>query len=92
MNYIEIKRVTDFLDYLVRTGNAGTAAEIADRLGVSERTVRSYFEQFETIGVPIEYNAVRRTWRYSRPGRLVLCFIEDESKNQNADTPKPRPL
>ena len=87
MNILESKRLIEYLDFLLRSGNAGTAAEIADKLGVSERTVRCYFEQLATIKVPVEYNSVLRTWRYSRPGRLALSFIEDESNNQNTDSP-----
>ncbi|QKG80057.1 HTH domain-containing protein [Tenuifilum thalassicum] len=87
MNIIESKRLIEYLDFLLRSGNAGTAPEIADKLGVSERTVRNYFEQLESIKVPLEYNPTLRTWKFSRPGRLVLCFIEDESKTQNTDTP-----
>ncbi|QKG80061.1 HTH domain-containing protein [Tenuifilum thalassicum] len=91
MNIIESKRLIEYLDFLLRRGNAGTAPEIADKLGVSERTVRSYFEQLENIKVPVEYNPTYRTWKFSRPGRLVLCFIEDESNTQNTDTPNFHP-
>lgn len=87
MNFIESKRLIEYLDFLLRSGNAGTAPEIADKLGVSERTVRNYFEQLESIKVPVEYNSTFRTWRYCRPGRLTLCFIEDETNNQITDTP-----
>ena len=87
MNIVESKRLIEYLDFLLRSGNAGTAPEIADKLGVSERTVRNYFEQLESIKVPVEYNAILRTWKYSRPGRLALSFIEDEPNNHNADTP-----
>jgi len=44
MNFIESKRLIEYLDFLLQQGNAGTAPEIADKLGVSERTVRNYFE------------------------------------------------
>lgn len=87
MNLIESKRLIEYLDFLLRQGNAGTAPEIADKLGVSERTVRNYFEQLESIKVPVEYNPTLRTWKFSRPGRLALSFIEDETNNHNADTP-----
>lgn len=86
MNFIESKRLIEYLDFLLQQGNAGTAPEIADKLGVSERTVRNYFEQLESIKVPVEYNSTLRTWKFSRPGRLAFCFIEDESNNQNTDT------
>ncbi len=93
MNFIESKRLIDYLDFLLQQGNAGTAPEIADKLGVSERTVRCYFEQLESIKVPVEYNSTLRTWRYSRPGRLALSFIENESNNQNTDSPNlPPPI
>ncbi|BDX39698.1 hypothetical protein CYCD_30530 [Tenuifilaceae bacterium CYCD] len=87
MNIVESKRLIDYLDFLLQQGNAGTAPEIADKLGVSERTVMSYFKQLSEIKVPVIYNFARRTWKYSRPGRLTLCFIDDESNTQNIDTP-----
>jgi len=93
MNIVESKRLIEYLDFILRSGNAGTAPEIADKLGVSERTVRNYFEQLESIKVPVEYNAILRTWKYSRPGRLALSFIEDEPNKHNADTPNlPPPI
>lgn len=78
MNYLEIKRFTYYLDYLLRCGNAGTADEIANKLGICERTVRSYFDQLKSMGVPLEYDCVCRTWRYTRPGRLILGFVDEE--------------
>jgi len=78
MNYLEIKRFTDYLDYLLRCGNAGTADEIANKFGTCERTVRSYFDQLKSMGVPLEYDCVCRTWRYTRPGRLILGFVDEE--------------
>lgn len=93
MNYSEIKRFTDYLDYLLRCGNAGTAAEIADRLGTCERTVRSYFEQLKSMGVPLEYDCVRRTWRYTRSGRLTLGFVDEDcgaACNADASTSPPK--
>ncbi|MGE0078153.1 MAG: HTH domain-containing protein [Bacteroidales bacterium] len=88
MNIIESKRLLEYLDFLLQSGNAGTAPEIADKLGVSVRTVMSYFKQLEDINVPIIYDCKCRTWKYSRSGRLVLCFIEDESSSltQSTDT------
>ncbi len=94
MNFIESKRLIEYLDFLLQQGNAGTALEIADKLGVSERTVMSYFKQLSEIKVPVVYDFTRRTWRYSRPGKLVLCFFDDKTNNQNTDSsnfPPPPP-
>ena len=92
MNIVVSKRLIEYLDFLLQQGNAGTALEIADKHGVSERTVMSYFKQLSEIKVPVIYDFAHRTWRYSRPGRLALCFIEDESNNQNTNTSNLPPL
>ncbi|BDX39650.1 hypothetical protein CYCD_30050 [Tenuifilaceae bacterium CYCD] len=92
MNIVESKRLIDYLDFLLQQGNAGTAPEIADKLGVSERTVMSYFKQLSEIKIPVVYDYKCKTWKYSRPGRLALCFIEDESNNQNTNTSNFPPL
>ncbi|MGE0078112.1 MAG: HTH domain-containing protein [Bacteroidales bacterium] len=68
------------------SGNAGTTPEIAEELGISVRTVMSYFKQLNKIKVPVVYDCTFRTWKYSRSGRLVLCFIEDESNSPNQNT------
>ena len=78
MNYTEFKRVTDYLDFMLRTGNAGTATDIANKFGISERTLRTYFNQLKDMGVPIEYNSTCKTWRYTRPGKLTLTFIPED--------------
>lgn len=85
MNIVETKHLVEFIDFLLRSGKAGTAAEIAEKIGVSERTIRSYFEQLQSLNIPVEYDCVLKTWRYSRPGRLALCFIEHEPIS-NADS------
>ncbi|MEJ5315622.1 MAG: HTH domain-containing protein [Tenuifilum sp.] len=88
MNIIETKHRLEYLDFLLRSGKAGTAAEIASKLGVSERTVRCYFEQLAIINVPLEYDHEHRTWRYSRPGKLTLSFIEHEPKSHTDSNSK----
>ncbi|MGE0078114.1 MAG: HTH domain-containing protein [Bacteroidales bacterium] len=86
MNIIESKRLLEYLDFLLREGNAGTAPEIAEELGVSVRTVMSYFKQLNKIKVPVVYDCTLRTLKYSRSGRLTLRFIEDESSSPNQNT------
>lgn len=94
MNIIETKNLIEHLDYLLRSGKAGTASEIAKKLGVSERTVRCYFEQMASLNIPVEYDYTIKTWKYSRPGRLSLCFIEDKANYQAhiANTPNLPPI
>lgn len=75
-----IARVLTLLE-LLQSGGIRTVAELADRLGVDERTVRRYVEHLIDLDVPVEsvrgrYGGYRLASGYRLP---PLMFSDDEA-------------
>ncbi|MEU3516819.1 YafY family protein [Streptomyces sp. NPDC006654] len=71
-------RVLTLLE-LLQSGGTRTAAELADRLGVEQRTVRRYVDQLIDLDVPVE--SVRGRYggyRLARGHRLPPLMLTDE--------------
>jgi biotin operon repressor len=61
-----------FLHTLLEQQATGTAAQVADRLGVSRRTLFVYLEFLKEKGAPIDYCRKRRTYFYTIRWELNL--------------------
>src|ERR1700722_4859357 len=66
---------------LLQSGGVRTAAELADRLGVDERTVRRYVDHLLDLDVPVEsvrgrYGGYRLASGYRMP---PLMLTDDEA-------------
>lgn len=66
---------------LLQTGGQRTVAELADRLGVDERTVRRYAEHLADLGIPVQaqrgrYGGYRLSAGYKLP---PLMLTDDEA-------------
>jgi predicted DNA-binding transcriptional regulator YafY len=66
---------------LLQTGGQRTAGDLANRLGVDERTVRRYAEHFADLGIPLEAQRGRYGGHRLSPGYRLppLMLTEDEA-------------
>lgn len=60
------------LDYLISTGTAGTRKNLAEKFGVSERTISRWLETMKDNGAEVIFCRLRMTFRYSEPGNFVV--------------------
>jgi DNA-binding IclR family transcriptional regulator len=58
----------------IESRNTGTPAELAQRLGVTARTVHSYVNQLCELGAKIEYSRTNQTYYYIRPVEFKFGF------------------
>ena len=66
------------LTELIRQRATGSPAELAKKLGISERMVYNYIEDLKAeFNAPIKYNRTERTYYYEGEGHLHL-FWEKE--------------
>lgn len=76
MNIIKYFERLQRLHVLISKGATGTPAELAHRLDLSERAVFEYIRTMKSMGAPIAFCSIRRTYYYERNVRLDLGFHE----------------
>jgi len=62
------------IDLLIQKKNTGNAAALAQKLKVSERTVKEFISVMKELGAPIYYNRKAGSYCYAQNGRFVLHF------------------
>jgi len=63
------------IDKLIRRKQTGTALQLADKLGISRRTVLEYLSLMKERGAPIFFDRVRKSYCYSQEGIFKISFI-----------------
>ncbi|UII34252.1 helix-turn-helix domain-containing protein [Fulvivirga ulvae] len=72
MNFIEkIER----LDLQIRQGSTGNAAELAQKLGISKRSVFNYLKWMKDRGAPITFSRIRKSYIYDQEVEFVATFV-----------------
>lgn len=62
------------LDYLISANSTGTRKQLAEKFGVSERTISRYLEIMNENGAVIRYNRAKRSFYYQIPGKFVVLL------------------
>jgi predicted DNA-binding transcriptional regulator YafY len=72
---MNIQKLKYFI-YLIEKKRTGTPSEVAEKLGISERTIYSYVKTLrDDLNAPIEFNSFRKTYEYNRSGRLNWDWV-----------------
>lgn len=66
------------VDDLVYRKATGTPAELAEKLGSSERTVYRFINKLKSLDLPIAYSRQRKTYYYTQLGRMRIGFSPEE--------------
>ena len=78
MDFIKINQYIRQIDSLIRHEHTGSAEEFAEKLGISERTLRSHLQQMRDIGIDVIYDYYKKTYRYAEKGRISFGFSQEE--------------
>ena len=70
----EIIKRLKYIDTLIQEHKTGTAADLGEVIGVSERTVYKYLKMMKRLGAPIAFNAFTKTYYYKKEGNFVCAF------------------
>ena len=62
------------LDYLIRSKRTGAPRDLARRLKISERTLYDFLEVMRSLGAPIEYCKLTKTYYYTEKGSFNIRF------------------
>lgn len=71
---IEILEKLKRVDRLIRIKGTGSPKELAERIGVSERTAFQYIDWLKKLGAPIKYNRIRESYVYTEDGGVKIGF------------------
>ncbi len=78
MKLIEQLQLLERLDQLFRLKATGTPAQLAARIGLSERQLYRLIQELKEIGFPIEYCKQRRCYYYTMKIQLRFELQVDE--------------
>jgi predicted DNA-binding transcriptional regulator YafY len=64
------------IDELIRIKGTGAPANLARRLGVSERSLYEYLRLMKEFGAPIHYSRTAQTYHYGNEGKFLISFVQ----------------
>jgi biotin operon repressor len=68
------------LDKLIQMKATGSPKELANKMGVSERSVYDDIKQLKTdFGCPIAYSRIRKSYYYTKDGEITFGFDRDKT-------------
>lgn len=73
------------LDHLIRIKGTGTPLQLAEKLGLSERSVYEYINLMKDLGAPIKFDAYRESYYYEREGHFLVSFLSHPGNNPNGN-------
>jgi predicted DNA-binding transcriptional regulator YafY len=66
------------IDKLIQKKNTGNATRLAEKMKISERTVKEFIAVMKELGAPIYYNRKLNSYCYNQKGSFVLRFEASE--------------
>ena len=65
------------IDQLIRVKSTGTPAQLAGKIGISERSTYEYIRLMKEFGAPVEYSRQRKSYYYKEEGTFTISFQSD---------------
>ncbi len=81
MTISKVLNVVKFIDHCIKKETPYKAADIAERLGITERQVFNYLKAMRSEGFPIAYCRKTHKYYYTKTGKFFFGFLEKESQN-----------
>jgi predicted DNA-binding transcriptional regulator YafY len=63
------------IDHLIRIKGTGTPAQLAGKIGISERSTYEYLRLMKDFGAPVSYSRQRKSYYYKEEGRFTISFL-----------------
>lgn len=76
------------IDSLIRIKGTGTPVRLAEKLGISERTVYEYLNLMKEFGAPIKFDPYRESYYYEVDGHFLVSFLSYDHSDIADDTQK----
>jgi predicted DNA-binding transcriptional regulator YafY len=72
------------IDHLINYKSTGSPADLAQKIGISERSLYDYIRILKDMGAPVRFSRGRRTYYYAEGGHFHISFLAKEKKAQFA--------
>ena len=79
MDIIDELNRLDRVHNLIRVQTTGSAVELAEKIGVSERTAFRLIAILKNIGCPIYFNKFKNSYCYEYPVKLIFLKLEEKT-------------
>ena len=66
-----------WIDHLIRIKGTGTPSELADKIGMSERSTYEYIRLMKEFGAPVVYSRQRKSYYYMQEGTFTIRFLNE---------------
>ena len=73
----EIFQRLNRIDQLIRIKGTGTPAQLADKIGMSERSMYEYIRLMKEFGAPVVYSRERQNYYYLHDGSFIVRFLSE---------------
>lgn len=73
MTHESFKRI-ERIDQLIRIKGTGTAEQLAEKLGISRRSVFNLLNEMKEKGAPIKFDQYRGSYYYDEEGYFKISF------------------
>ena len=73
----EIFQRLNRIDHLIRIKGTGTPSELADKIGMSERSTYEYIRLMKEFGAPVSYSRQRKSYYYQQDGTFTIRFLSE---------------
>lgn len=67
------------IDFLIRKRATGSPKELANKLDITDRTLRSLLTQMREMGADIYYDSHKMSYSYKKPYCFFFGFIHEEA-------------
>ncbi len=65
------------IDHLIRIKGTGTPSELAEKIGMSERSMYEYIKLMKDFGCPVSYSRSRKSYYYQEDGSFTIRFVSE---------------
>jgi transcriptional antiterminator len=88
MYLLKIRMQLERLHYLIKQHSTGTPQELADKLGVTDRTIKNLIAQLRLMDADICFCSKRQTYYYRHPVKFKFGFelLGEVQKTDNDTT------
>lgn len=87
MDFIKKLKLIERIDGMISRKSTGSPAELAQKIGVSERTLYNIIAIMKNLGAPIFYSSSRMSYCYSGTVNFSYVFnVDEEEPEKTTDT------
>jgi predicted DNA-binding transcriptional regulator YafY len=73
------------IDHLIQIKGTGTADQLAQKLGMSRRSVYNHLNKMKDLGAPIKFCPYKQSYYYDEDGFFKISFYFKRNKSERIE-------